>query len=194
MPTQALFVVCAYEHVKHKRRGAPAPKLQIAVSVLGAVRCWHDKRWFRMVPLEHTKQVLGGFTRHFAEKCDHEPLLPSRKGSYSHATVAALFAVPIGSTVGGRTLDWVDPVFSALRFGLALTRHAGFCKGEICPAQHTRAGLLRASLCFRLGGVVITAPSAGQLLAMRAGCDAVGAKLPRANNDPAGQFSGAQII
>ena len=191
---QALFVVYVYTHMKPKRHGAPAPKPQSAVNVLSAVRRWHDKRGFRMAPLERVKRVLDGLTRHFVEKYGHEPLLPSRKEPYSHAVVAALFAVPAGSLVGGRALDWDDPVFRAWRFGLALTRHAGFRKGEICPAQRSRADLSRASLCFRLDGVVLTAPSTAQLLALRAGRDAVGVKPPRAKNDQSGLLFGNHLI
>ena len=39
---RAFFVVYVYENMKPKRRGAPAPKPQSAVSVLGTVRRWHD--------------------------------------------------------------------------------------------------------------------------------------------------------
>ena len=162
--------------MKPKRRGTPAPKPQSTVSVLGAARRWHEKRGFRMVPLARVKRVPDGLTRHFVEKYGHEPLLPSLEEPYSHAVIAALFAVSTGSAVGGRALDWHDPVFRAWRFGLALTSHAGFRKGEVCPAQRTRVGLSHASVCFRLDGVAITAPSVGQLLAMRASRGAVGAK------------------
>ena len=95
---------------KPKRRGVPAPKPQSAVGVLGTVRRWHDRHGFRLAPVERVKRILDDLTRRFVEKYGHEPLIPSRKEPYSHAGVAALFAVSAGSTIGGRTLKWHDPV------------------------------------------------------------------------------------
>ena len=83
-----------------------------------------------MAPLERVTRVLGGPTRHFLEEYGHWPPLLSLRKPYSFAATTALFAVPAGSTVGGRALDWHDQVFRSRRFGLALVRYAGLRKGK----------------------------------------------------------------
>ena len=100
----ALFAAYVYENIKPKRRGAPAPNPQSAVSVLGAARRWHDRQGFRLAPVERARCVFDVLTRRFVGKYDHEPILPSRKEPYSPAVVAALFAVTTGSNVGRRAL------------------------------------------------------------------------------------------
>jgi hypothetical protein len=173
---------------------ACARKPQSSVNVLLAVRRWHAKRGLEMAPIALVRRVLDGLTRRFVALHGPEALLPDRKEPFTDLVVDAMFAVPAGTSIGGRLLDWDNVFFRSWRLGLALTRQAAFRKGEIAPVERTNADLSRASVVFRIDGVIFAAPSRAQLLSMRAGRDAIGVRPPRLKNDQFQLHFGTHVV
>ena len=148
----------------HKRMGAP---LEVLPTVRNALKA-----------LVKAYVALNGI---------HE-LLPKRKEPLTNVIIGKILALPAGTKVGARVLDWDDPFFVVFKAILCTGLSAGFRKAEMCmaaDADFDYTTISRANITWIIKGVPVASPTEAQLLALTDG-DYCGIMPAACKNDPFG--------
>ena len=148
------------------KKDAQAKPSSLYAHVL-AVRRVHRQRWgVTMVKPLNLSLTLRAVLTDFVRDHGPEALLPRRKEPASGAMLLKLLAVPQGVRLGRWTLEWGSVLGVSLRAMLCTAFSGGFRKAELAlpaGAEFDDFCIKRASLSWRIAGVIVAAPSRAQL-------------------------------
>jgi hypothetical protein len=195
------FLLWVYNRIQPRSKADPAPKPESAYNMVCAVRRVHRRNNISMVSCTQLSAVLKGLTASFIIEHGAEALLPTRRQPLGpHLLRQLLGGVPAtqtGQRLGSQRLDWAAPLFQSLGAMFALAGSTGFRKAEValpsgCAFDDRR--LSRASVLWRINGVVYADPPPALLEALVPRRDYAVIKPPRSKADQDGTKFGALPI
>ena len=125
-----------------------------------------------------------------------EALIPSRKEPFSALNLSTILRLSNGTRIGTRTLDWSSFFFASFKALLCVGLAAGFRKAELCTqdgGSFVRGHLSRASVAWRIGGIMVAKATCEQLRNLQPG-DCAAIRPPTCKNDPFGQWFSDKAI
>jgi hypothetical protein len=160
-----------------------------------AVRRIHVRLNAPMGALPGVRRVFIALVKAYVELHGPDALMPKRKEPLDAARIAKMLALPNGTRLGRRTLNWTDPFFVVLKAVFCTGFAAAFRKAEMLPpsAEGTLACLTRASVSWLIDGALLANPSDEQLRNLKAG-DYCVIKPPPCKNDVFGLHFGWKPI
>jgi hypothetical protein len=191
------FLIWCYDDIQPRSKSSPAPKPESAYAMVCGVRRIHRRHNVTMVSCSQLSAVLKGITQSFIREHGAEALLPHRRQPLGPNLLRRLLAVPSGSTLGSRKLDWSSPLFLCLGCMFALGGATGFRKAEVALPANTSFDdkrLSRSSLLWYIDGVLHADPPVALLLSLAPGRDYAVVKPPRSKADQDGTKFGALPI
>jgi integrase len=108
--------------------------------------------------------MLQALQRGYIAKYGVESLLAKRKEPLDYGMLRTLLAIPCGTYIGPRRLDWDDPLFFNLRAAFTLAGSTGLRKDEI-------SRLRRGNLLWEIDGVFVADATKSQLESLVLGRD-----------------------
>ena len=162
-----------YNRMQPKRRADPVPQPQSALNVILGVRRMHRDKGHPMVAMPMVGAVVKGLMRRIQEEYGEshpDLLLPKRKEPFTIEILDRLSSIPSGTVrvAGRQTLVWESEPGRALWALLCTLCSTGLRKSEVCrtSSDEKRPIAMRSSVRYRIGGVVLSAPTADQLRSM----------------------------
>ena len=194
---QRQFVVFCASVIEPRSKKYGAAKPQSSFNMLLAVKRIHKIRFdIPMVIFPGVATALKAITKAYILEHGAEALLPERKEPLDATQIGRILALPHGTGIGAKSLDWADPYFLSIK-ALLCTGFAGaFRKAELCLPEHVTLDerrLRRSSVSWIIGGAALADPSNSQLVALRSG-DFCVLKPPLLKNDPFGLHFGTKPI
>ena len=167
------FLVWLVGQVQPRSKKDPQAKPSSLYAHVLAVRRVHRQRWgVTMVKPLNLSLTLRAVLTDFVRDHGPEALLPRRKEPASGVLLLKLLAVPHGVQLGRWKLDWGSVLGVSLRAMLCTAFSGGFRKAELAlpaGAEFDAFCIKRASLSWRIAGVLVAAPSQAQLQGLRRG-------------------------
>jgi len=193
------FLLYCYDIIKPRSKHDPAPQPQSAFNMVAAIRRIHRRHNIEMVSCSQLSAVLKGMTVNHMREHGSESLLPDRKQPFSPRFVRTLLATSDheGIKLGQKKLDWASPLFLSFGAMCAVAMSTGFRKAEVAlPAGDVfdDRRLRRASLVWRINGVLTADPTPAQLRGLVVGRDVAILRPPRCKNDFDGTSFGNKPI
>ena len=183
--------------VRPRSRKDRAAKPKSLYAHVLAVRAIHRRRFrIEMVRPINMGQVLKSIVVHFCKIHGPEALIPRRKEPATVVLLSKILAIPDTTRLGQTILDWHSALGVSLRAMLCTAFSGGFRKSELAlpaGAEFDRMRISRASLKWRINGVLISAPTPAQLDSLSAGDYAI-VIPPPSKADPFGVFFGGRPI
>jgi hypothetical protein len=160
-----------------------------------AVRRIHVRLNAPMGALPGVRRVFISLVKAYVVLHGPDALMPKRKEPLDAGRIAKMLALPNGTRLGRRTLNWVDPFFVVLKAVFCTGFAAAFRKAEMLPpsAEGPLACLTRNSVSWLIDGALLANPSDEQLRNLKAG-DYCVIKPPPCKNDMFGLHFGWKPI
>ena len=172
----------------HGHGGKGHCKPQTAYDQILAIKRIHKKMGAPMEVLPAVRATLKALVKEYVTKHGIAAILPKRKEPLSGEIIGQLLALPNGTKLGSRVLNWADPFFVVFKAILCAGFSAGFRKAEMCMAADATVDyttITRANLTWIIKGVPTASPTEAQLLALADG-DFCGIMPAACKNDPFG--------
>ena len=194
---QRQFVVYCVSIIEPRSKKSPAAKPQSSFNMLLAVKRIHKVRFdIPMSIFPGVATALKAITKAYILEHGAEALLPERKEPLDTTHISRILALPEGTIIGSRRLNWNDSYFISIK-ALLCTGFAGaFRKAELCLpdiASLDERRLRRSSVSWMIGGVASADPSEERLRSLLPG-DFCVIKPPLLKNDPFGLHFGTKPI
>ena len=164
---QRQFVVYCVSIIEPRSKKSPAAKPQSSFNMLLAVKRIHKVRFdIPMSIFPGVATALKAITKAYILEHGAEALLPERKEPLDTTHISRILALPEGTIIGSRHLNWNDSYFISIK-ALLCTGFAGaFRKAELCLpdiASLDERRLRRSSVSWMIGGVASADPSEERL-------------------------------
>jgi hypothetical protein len=163
-------------------------KPQTAYDQVLAVKRIHKRMGAPLEVLPTVRNALKALVKAYVALNGIHELLPKRKEPLTNVIIGKILALPAGTKVGARVLDWDDPFFVVFKAILCTGLSAGFRKAEMCmaaDADFDYTTISRANITWIIKGVPVASPTEAQLLALTDG-DYCGIMPAACKNDPFG--------
>ena len=179
-PTEMLLVSLAVpwflEHMRWAPGSTTPPKPTSALAILRGVRRMHVRLGMPFAPLAAAARATAFKLKEYVERHGHDALMPHRKEPLTNEMIVGLLSLD-GRKISQRmTVNRLEPKWAMIFALYATLAQTGMRKAEVAlPAgkQFGRQHLSRASLAWRIGGVVVRSPSKEQLLGLKRGDRAI---------------------
>ena len=194
---QTGFILWLVKIVRPRSKRDSAAKPSSLLQNLSAVRRVHVRTWgIVMHKPVRLHLVFRRLLRKFVEANGPEALIPDRKQPAGASLLRRILEVPDGSKLGLWTLSWGSVLGTSLRAMLCLAFAGGFRKAELAlpaGAEFDNMRISRASVKWRIGGVVFADPDA-ETLAMLSLGDVLIVVPPPSKSDPFGVYFGGRPL
>ena len=189
-----------YNRMQPRRRSDPVPQPQSALNVILGIRRLHRDKGAPMVAMPMVNAIVKGLMRRLqVEYGDTHPnlLVPERKEPFTREILDGIASISDDSVmIGGREhLRWNSRTGRALWALTCTLCSTGFRKSEVSRTNpsETRPIATRASVVYRIGGVLYASPTVDQLQRMGLGDVAI-VTPPPSKADQFGTVWGANPI
>ena len=194
---QTGFILWLVKIVRPRSKRDSAAKPSSLLQNLSAVRRVHVRTWgIVMHKPVRLHLVFRRLLRKFVEANGPEALIPDRKQPAGASLLRRILEVPDGSKLGLWSLSWGSVLGTSLRAMLCLAFAGGFRKAELAlpaGAEFDNMRISRASVKWRIGGVVFADPDA-ETLAMLSLGDVLIVVPPPSKSDPFGVYFGGRPL
>ena len=191
--------LCFYMGIA-KGRGRPAALPKTGMNWLRAIRRVHEQMMPRvdMIPMKAVEDCYNGLMRQYQLKWTVAATLPRRKEPLTNADIARLTDLwwnPInsGKKLGRLTIEVGSLATTMIGCLWLLLLDSGMRLAELTSNRWDVTRCSRASLSFKIGGVLYRAPSRVKLLGMREGDYAI-VTPPPSKKDQHGAVWGCKPI
>lgn len=195
---QASFLLWVVDEVKPRSKQDKQAKPDIIYANLLSIRHIHKRRYkVDMVRPIGLRQVFRSIILRFVKVNGPVALIPRRKEPISAAMLAKILQVAEGTKLSrSRTINWSTPMGVSLAAMLCTAFSGGFRKSELALPPGRDFDLMRisrASLSWRIGGVIVVAPTMEQLNSLTRGDFAI-LVPPPSKADPFGVYFGGRPL
>ena len=173
---QAAFFLWAFRSMIPRNRAHLTAKPASARSCVDAVRRVHKLSDIVMAPAPSVNLVLKGLMFEYIRLHGKECLVPKRREPLTNTQIDAILSIPNGTRLGRYTVDWNTPLFRNFRAFLPTLRDTGSRKADlldVTPRDFDNSSMSKLNIKWFINGVVIDAPDAAALRALRPGDAAV---------------------